>query len=368
MTSAVTLGRVRSDIDVTSRAGLPVLRFMDESTAALVRAVPCVAGCFSTVDPATVIVSSTHKSGELVGRYDADLRWAQIEYGHDDPTSFAAMREAGQVAVGVHRATSGEIERSLRMADLLTPEFDFHDEARVVLGDRGGVWGTLSLFRGGDDAPFSEAEIAFLHGLAPALTRGVRIGMLAQLGKGVEPPETGPAVLVIDAVDRIVQSSPGAQSQLALLGHIGGEADPWTAVHGLVSAARRYARGDTDRLPRVRARRRDGMWLVLHAAPLGGSQERAGDVVVTIEEARPQEVIELVVGAFGLSDRERQVVTILLRGADTREIAATMHVSPWTVQDHLKSIFTKAGVASRRELVARVYFDQYPGGGAPGGA
>ena len=32
-----------------------------------------------------------------------------------------------------------------------------------------------------------------------------------------------------------------------------------------------------------------------------------------------------------------------------------MFISPWTVQDHLKAIFEKMSVRSRREMVARLY-------------
>ena len=44
----------------------------------------------------------------------------------------------------------------------------------------------------------------------------------------------------------------------------------------------------------------------------------------------------------------------LLDGAATREVAQGMHLSDWTVQDHLKSVFAKLGVHSRREALARL--------------
>ena len=358
MPATATLERVLNAVETTSRAGLPLEDFLVEAAAALMPAVPSVAACLSTLDPATSLLSGVRKVGDLTGRNDSDLAWAQTEYGREDPTANIALVSTGTVAAGVIDLL-GEAERSVRMREFIIPHFGFADEARVVFTDRSGAWGSISMFRGDDDVPFSHDEVEALAAVAPAFTRGIRNGLLAVNGRRALPSGDGPAVLVFDAHDRLVQSSMGAEAHIARLASARAHADPLTMAQILVTGARRVARGEADSIPRVRARTVDGSFLVMQAVLMGGMTDRAGDVVVTIEEARPRDVVDLMMGAFGLTAREREIVTVLLRGADTKEIAQGLHLSPYTVQDHLKSIFEKSGVTSRRELIARVYFDHY---------
>lgn len=349
------------DLDVLSRGGLALDDFLAEATTSVQRAVPWVGACVGTHDPATMMLTSARKYGALVANNEHDQLFGIIEYGTDDETSFRSLAISELRAVGMQQSTAGDVERSERMARLMQPVYGFADEARLLFRDASGVWGCLAMFRGSDDPAFASEEVAFLGSLSESFARGVRSGMLARLATGqlTDPEATGPAVVIVDVHDRISQISVGAEERLAELrgdAHVG---DPLSLVTSLVGAARRSLGVPGTPLPRARVRTASGVWLLLHASPLRGADGAVGDVVVTIEEARPPEIVALVVAAFGLTPRERDVTRLVLQGVDTKEIAATLHVSAYTVQDHLKSVFDKAGVRSRRELISRVYFEQY---------
>lgn len=358
-TRPLTAERVRGDIEVLARAGLDVETFLAEATTSLTRAIPHTASCVLVVDPATQICTATFKYGQLEAHNERDALWGRVEYSGGDETSFIDLFRAGTEAVAVSEATGGEVERSVRMREFLTPYYEFHDELRVVARADGRTWGGFCLHRS-DEAPYGADEVAFAASIAPTLAVGLRAGLLTRCAAAATAIDAaGPAVIIVDEQDELSQVSVGADTWLAELAAADNSANPITTISSLVAGARRYSRGETTVLPRCRVRLRSGRWLVLHASPLAGPGATGGQVVVTIEEARPPEIVPLVVAAFQLTPRERDVTQLVLQGVDTKDIAAQLHVSVYTVQDHLKSVFEKADVRSRRELTARVFFDQY---------
>jgi DNA-binding CsgD family transcriptional regulator len=84
-----------------------------------------------------------------------------------------------------------------------------------------------------------------------------------------------------------------------------------------------------------------------------------GQLAVLFEVARPVEIAPLIMQAYHFTKREGEVAHLVLQGCATTEIAATLQMSPHTVQDHLKAIFEKVDVRSRRALAGRIFAQQY---------
>lgn len=359
MGRGLVLERVRSDLEVLSRAGLDVTTYLSEVDASLRRAVPYAAMCVSLHDPATSMTTATFKFGGIADTDAHDQHWCEVEYSGVDETSFRDLVHRGEVAVGMHVETGGDVHRSVRMREFMGHHFGFTDELRAIAAIDGQQWGAFAMMRP-DATPFDGEDIEFMVSLSRTLGAGLRAGILARCAIASAAPTTiGPAVIIIGADDAIAQVNVAAEQWLAELALCDNSDGPVHTLAALVAGARRHARGESTELPRSRIRVPSGTWLVLNCSPLSGQESTGGDVVVTIEEARPPEIVPLVVAAFELTPREREVTLLVLQGVTSKEIADALSISVHTVQDHLKSIFEKADVRSRRELISRVFFDQY---------
>jgi DNA-binding NarL/FixJ family response regulator len=84
-------------------------------------------------------------------------------------------------------------------------------------------------------------------------------------------------------------------------------------------------------------------------------------VAVVVEPATPRELGPLILLAYGLTQREAQVAQLALHGKQNKQLARELRISENTVEDHLKAVFAKVGVASRGELTARIFSDHYTG-------
>ena len=82
-------------------------------------------------------------------------------------------------------------------------------------------------------------------------------------------------------------------------------------------------------------------------------------LAVIVEPAHPARITPLLMSAYGLTEREQEITQHVLKGESTNAIAERPVVSPHTVQEHLKNIFEKTGVRSRRDLVGKVFFAHY---------
>jgi DNA-binding CsgD family transcriptional regulator len=362
--------RVRGDVVRLVHRNLGVQDFSRAVTRILGRAVPFDGICLLTMDPATLL-----PTGEIVEDglpAAAMIRLTEIELREPDFNKFTALTRAHQPTASLSGATAGDLDRSLRQREVRRPS-GFADELRAVLSGTTGTWGALTLLREARSPHFTPAEVRFVASLAGALADGLRRAAL--LGDAVDGGDDDTGLLVLAADGTVEMANPAAGRWLDELGagdRPGGHLP--LAVRAAASRARAGAgagANDSDddgpaaRLARARIRTPAGRWVVVRGSLLGDGP--GSRIAVLLEAARPPELAPLIADAYGFTERERLVTELVARGFPTSEIAGRLHLSAYTVQDHLKSIFEKSGTGSRGDLVARLFFDHYAPRLAPHG-
>ncbi|MFD0417367.1 LuxR C-terminal-related transcriptional regulator [Streptomyces sp. NPDC127108] len=325
-------------------AHLDLPTFLDEASALLATALPHDAACWHTMDPATLIETGFHLEN-MPQAPDAEV--AALAYLPDDFNSFVALARADRHSGVLSAATGGHPERSLRYRELLRPN-GVTGELRTSCVVDGTCWGNFAFFRE-TPADFTEDELDFAHDLAAVLGGGFR-GAVVRGRSGGAAAGLWPGLLLFDENRRVESATGPARHWLGELGFRGSPGEgPLPYALLMVAEHARGAAADAS----VRVRGESGSWVELHASPASGGGP--GRIAVILQSATAPSVASLLSAAYGLTPRERELVGLVLRGCGTGEIATRLFISPHTVQGHLKSVFAKTGVRSRRELVTRVF-------------
>ncbi len=326
-----------------------------EATQVLATAVPYwQTPCWYTLDPASLLLTSHFHEG----LDEFPRQWLASEYYDQDVNQIADVVRSPSGISTLHEATGGRPASSPRWHRNMTMGGDQELIARLRTRS-GQVWGALGLYRAPGEPVFSEQEKAFIRATGPVLADGVRCALLVRQASEPEFSDSPGLVILGDGWD-IESATPGAQGWLAELP----DGDPVagrlpSSVVTLAARALRLAQhphqGGEIAVSRVRTR--SGMWAVLHGACL--TSTGAPRIAVIIEPAHPSRIYPLLMSAYGLTEREKDVTRLVLQGASTTQIADGLAVSGHTVQQHLKAIFGKTGVRSRRDLVGKIFFTHY---------
>jgi DNA-binding CsgD family transcriptional regulator len=290
---------------------------------------------------------------------------AMIVFGENSPDS-RSLAMTGHLVQRLSETTGGQLERSFHYREVLAP-LGFGDDLRGVYAWHGQPWGGVSMLRERGQRDFSDEAVTLLGRLTPHIAAGLRASLLRSTAADARAtPETA-GVIVLDDAGRVASFTLAAEHWLSELETLRPD---WheqaalpTAVWMAVATLRRIVRPQTERdrrlTPTIQAPARSGGWVHIQVSLALPANGHDGDMIIVIGPAAPSTVQWLRTSVYQLSPREGEIVALVARGASTRQIAHSLYISEYTVQDHLKHIFEKVGVHTRRALVKQLYLASF---------
>jgi DNA-binding CsgD family transcriptional regulator len=332
------------------------LELFEDVSRRLREVVPFDGAAWFATDPATVLATSPVRI-ENVETGHCEAYWER-ECRVEDSILFRDVARSPLGIATLYDATDGQPARSARYREFLSPQ-GYGDELRAAFRVGDSTWGVMDLYRDKKRSAFSATDLEHVRRIVPAVGAALR-GMatqssaatLASEGPGTALFEPGGTVLSLDAqAERLFVEVAGADWASCPL--------PMTPIFAVVARASAVLEG-RDRGPAsARLRLASGRWLSVHASCLRGADGGPGPTALTIEPAKSAQLAPIIVEAYGLTAREQEITRAVARGLSNQEIAAQRFLSPHTVRDHLKAVFAKVGVASRGELVAKLFAEHY---------
>ena len=273
------------------------------------------------------------RSAILFGKPTGNFRWPYRE-GFEQTESYAHLFGA----LGLHYSLDG------------------------VIRDRFRPYGQVVMFRRNDEGDFTAAEEASLAQTLPYITHALS-GPKRTPESFVETGDSG--LMVFDSRGRLTYQSRQARELCvyALHEQIPVGVDVGLSLHDMEARLSELFAQVVRIHEAPEAASNPPMWSLknrwgefqLRAYVLQSEERGACSYGVTVERKIPLEVrILQKVKELPLSNKQREVCFLLLRGIDNEQIAAMLGIGRTTLKDHTQAIYRKLGVAKREDLLRLV--------------
>jgi DNA-binding CsgD family transcriptional regulator len=337
---------IRDEIVRFAQVGPDRHEFARDAVGVLRRAVPFDGVAVVWFDPATGV--PVDRWGENSLTASAGSRLAEMELHEAYVNKFRELAASGRRAARMSEATDG----SRRHRELLRTN-GFGDELRAVCIGDSGMWGAIVMRREHGAPTFASRDVDLLASLSHGFEEVQRARLERDLS--ADPGERDPGLLLLNDEDGVEMANAAAAAWLDGLPDQGRRLP--LVVTAVADRARAIESGHTDVAAAARGRTTSGRWVLVRGSVLcNGTHARTA---VTLEPARAPELAGLIADAHGLTARERHVTELVAQGLPSAAIASRLHLSTYTVQDHLKAVFEKLDVSSRGQLVAKLFVDHH---------
>jgi len=315
--------------------------FADGIMTALGRAVGFDGYCLFGVDPVTQLRTVMFSINSLSTPAERLYHNESVEH---DVNRYAELARGGMHA-GVLAVGGAAETKSARLHEMLRPD-GFTSELRLSLVSGRRCWGAVSLFRDSRRHHFVEADAVVANELSEPLSLAIR---RYQVGWPGRPPVPGAdGVVLFDRDARSFAASPEARAWMAALAESWpGGANPEDFERPILEAAR--SASESSRATVCRVRVPAGGWLAISATHV--DHDDVG-VVAVLRAGDPATVAPAFAALCGFTPAESRVLQELASGAAAKQIARRLRSSVLTVNDHLASMYRKAHVRGRAELMS----------------
>ncbi len=353
----------------TSTSSSTSVQYRSELLQWLNQYIPFGGACCTLVDPDSLLSIGAVVEQQLEGIHQALLTYEYAYAEADDAYPNLIHREPPIAVLSQHQPHL--LADHPRYREVLQPA-GFGDELRAAMIYKNHCWGFLTLYRLQDQPLFSPQEKEWIIRLAPSIAAQLRVFSLSALQQ--MHPANEQEAQTDDSTDFPPDSSELTEKGILLLSE---QLEILSANHAArlwLDRLQQHENESSSILPRpiytaalkllhqpvhtacyeesLQSYIPSHGYYVWMRANLMYAHGGEPQVMIELESAPPEQLFRLQCEQFALTTREQQLIGQVIKGQSTRQIAAALHISTFTVQDHFKSIFAKTNTSSRRELIA----------------